>query len=228
MVEDDKGYIRGKPEHSSLISRQIAFDKIYKVNREEYPLRFKEYDIHHRDRKKHNNDVSNLDIVTREEHQQIHDLGLKGRKELYAYAKKINKKHKKKKSKNNKNHKNGGNEIFLLALFIIAIVLIFTNINTGYEDGEVYDYSLYPSFLEKVKLITCDQTEKDISQRLMKPTELYKFSNFHSHKYIFDNDGTKEQIYMKFEKNTNNWRYNLLYIDNSNRISGRGILNCEV
>lgn len=132
MVEDDKGYIRGKPEHSDLISRQLAFDKIYKLNREEYPLKFKEYDVHHRDRKKHNNDIDNLDIVTREEHKDIHLLGLKGRKELYAHrrSKKPQKsvRSRKLKEKRKKDDKIN-NIIWMVGLIIIGIILIVNYTN---------------------------------------------------------------------------------------------------
>ena len=65
--------------------RQIAYKNIYLKNKEDYSLPFKKYDIHHKDRDKDNNRTSNLDIVTRDEHEQIHNLGLRGEKELYEY-----------------------------------------------------------------------------------------------------------------------------------------------
>jgi len=127
---DDNGYLRGKPEHSDLIHRQIAWEKIYKKNREEYPLRFREYEVHHRDRDKHNNGVSNLDIVTRDEHQLIHEMGLAGRKELYAHINKLDKK--KRKSKERKPKKEvrkriSATKLFFIILFIIVILLNISN-----------------------------------------------------------------------------------------------------
>jgi len=89
MKEDKNGYIRGNPEHSDLISRQIAYEKIYKKSgADKYPLRFREYVVHHRDQDKHNNGVNNLDLVTQEDHKEIHKLGLKGKKELDLYKRK--------------------------------------------------------------------------------------------------------------------------------------------
>jgi len=82
MKDDENGYLRGNPEHSDLISRQIAFKKIYELNRDKYPLPFSKYVIHHRDRDKHNNSVKNLDIVTPQDHTEIHKSKLKGKVEL--------------------------------------------------------------------------------------------------------------------------------------------------
>ncbi|MBT96719.1 hypothetical protein CMI49_01320 [Candidatus Pacearchaeota archaeon] len=65
--------------------RQIAYKKIYLVDKEDYSLPFEGYDIHHKDRDKDNKAVDNLDIVTRDEHKQIHNLGLRGKKELCEY-----------------------------------------------------------------------------------------------------------------------------------------------
>lgn len=71
---DENGYERGKLEHSDLIHRQVAYREIYLKNRKNYPLPFSEYQIHHKDGNKRNNDVSNLQIVTEEEHRKIHGL----------------------------------------------------------------------------------------------------------------------------------------------------------
>jgi len=81
---DKNGYIRGKPEHSDLISRQMAYYEIYLKNRDKYPLPFIKYDVHHIDFHKLNNDPSNLQIVTRQEHIAIHK-GLSGQKEISEY-----------------------------------------------------------------------------------------------------------------------------------------------
>lgn len=69
-----KGYIEGKPEHSDLISRQIAYLEIYKRNREKYPLQFRYYVVHHIDGEKKNNSIKNLCLLTKEEHNFIHSV----------------------------------------------------------------------------------------------------------------------------------------------------------
>lgn len=72
-VVDENGYLRGKYEHSDLIHRQIAFKEIYLKNRDKYPQPFSKYVVHHKDRDKQNNDVSNLEILTPEEHEKEHE-----------------------------------------------------------------------------------------------------------------------------------------------------------
>lgn len=80
---DENGYKRNKD--GKLTSRSVAYNKIYRKNRDKYPLPFSSYEVHHRSRNKLNNRADNLDIVTREEHERIHSLGLKGKKELEEY-----------------------------------------------------------------------------------------------------------------------------------------------
>jgi hypothetical protein len=69
--KDKNGYLRFK-DSGRLVHRWIAWNKIYKPNRENYSLRFGNYDVHHIDGNKFNNDSSNLQILTREEHEKIH------------------------------------------------------------------------------------------------------------------------------------------------------------
>lgn len=69
---NSQGYAEGDPKHSKRIARQVAFKEIYKKNRSKYPLRFGEYQVHHKDGKKLNNDPDNLQLVTPEEHARIH------------------------------------------------------------------------------------------------------------------------------------------------------------
>ena len=98
MKENENGYFEGELEHSYLIHRQIAYKEIYLKNRDKFPLRFRQYVIHHKDRDKHNNGVRNLDIVTRKDHEDIHKLGLHDKEALDRYRDRI-KKEKKRENK---------------------------------------------------------------------------------------------------------------------------------
>ncbi|MCG2717931.1 MAG: HNH endonuclease [Nanoarchaeota archaeon] len=68
---DDKGYFR-YTSTDRLIHRVIAYEYLYLQNPEDYPLGFCNYVIHHKDENKVNNFPSNLQILTREEHDKIH------------------------------------------------------------------------------------------------------------------------------------------------------------
>lgn len=70
---NEKGYLEEEPEFSNLIHRRIAYEHIYKKNRDKYPLQFKKYVVHHIDGKKLNNDVSNLELLTKEDHNKVHE-----------------------------------------------------------------------------------------------------------------------------------------------------------
>ena len=71
---DKNGYERGKLEHSDLIHRQIAYKQIYLKNKKKYPLEFGKYVVHHIDGNKRNNKISNLQILTKKEHEKIHGI----------------------------------------------------------------------------------------------------------------------------------------------------------
>lgn len=71
---DENGYERGYINHSDLIHRQIAYKEIYLKNREKYPLPFSSYVVHHKDEDKRNNLPSNLQLVTKEQHNKIHGI----------------------------------------------------------------------------------------------------------------------------------------------------------
>ena len=58
---DKNGYERGN--YSDLIHRQKAYRYIYLKNRDKYPLKFSDYVVHHKDGKKRNNKVSNLELL---------------------------------------------------------------------------------------------------------------------------------------------------------------------
>ncbi len=70
---DDDGYERFV--HTDvLVHRYIAYHLIYLPNEERYSLGFSEYEVHHKDLDKRNNDASNLEILTKKEHERIHGI----------------------------------------------------------------------------------------------------------------------------------------------------------
>lgn len=71
---DENGYERGSINHSDLLHRQIAYNEIYLQNKDMYPLPFSKYVVHHIDGDKRNNNISNLIIVTQEEHEKLHGI----------------------------------------------------------------------------------------------------------------------------------------------------------
>ena len=68
--EDARGYYRNG--YGRLVHRDTAFKCLYSYPK--YPLRFREYDIHHKDRNKKNNHPDNLAILTRDEHKKAHGI----------------------------------------------------------------------------------------------------------------------------------------------------------
>ena len=68
---DDNGYERNG--YGRLIHRKVAFENDYKKG--SYPKKFREYDVHHKDRNKKNNSLGNLQILTKKEHRAKHGLG---------------------------------------------------------------------------------------------------------------------------------------------------------
>ncbi len=74
---DNKGYERRG--YSTLIHRQIAFHQIYKKNRDKYSLPFSKYQVHHKDKNKQNNNLSNLELIERESHEKIHKIEIRER-----------------------------------------------------------------------------------------------------------------------------------------------------
>lgn len=71
---DENGYEHGSINHSDLVHRQIAYNEIYLLNKDAYPLPFSKYVVHHIDGDKRNNNISNLMIVTPEEHEKLHGI----------------------------------------------------------------------------------------------------------------------------------------------------------
>ena len=70
---DRNGYQRRTCDNR-LVHRNFAYENIYRQNREKFPLPFRKYQVHHIDGNKINNDISNLAVVTREEHKNIHGI----------------------------------------------------------------------------------------------------------------------------------------------------------
>lgn len=72
---DTNGYYRWK-DNNRLVHRDIAFNEIYKKLYREGKLkeRFREYIVHHKDMNKLNNNVNNLEIMKKSEHQKIHEI----------------------------------------------------------------------------------------------------------------------------------------------------------
>jgi len=69
---DKNGYARGTLNHSDLIHRQIAYEKIYIPHRNQYPLPFSAYQVHHIDKDRGNNILSNLLLLTEDQHAKLH------------------------------------------------------------------------------------------------------------------------------------------------------------
>lgn len=70
---DNKGYKRYKKD-DRLVHRDIAFLKVYRKNKASYPRRFSEYDVHHMDGNKLNNNPQNLILKPRETHHLTHEI----------------------------------------------------------------------------------------------------------------------------------------------------------
>lgn len=68
---DKNDYLRDKEER--LISRKIAYKEIYRKNRDNYRLPFREYVVHHIDGDKYNNSIKNLFICIQKDHDLIHE-----------------------------------------------------------------------------------------------------------------------------------------------------------
>tara|TARA_Y100000310_G_C20011481_1_gene503140 strand:+ start:65 stop:310 length:246 start_codon:yes stop_codon:yes gene_type:complete len=68
---DKYGYLRYEGS-DKLVHRTIAKVHIWAPNCEKYPLPFREYEVHHKDGDKLNNKISNLEVLTNEEHALRH------------------------------------------------------------------------------------------------------------------------------------------------------------
>jgi hypothetical protein len=99
---DENGYIR-KNKHSNLVHRKKAHKYIYLPNKDKYKLPFSKYVVHHKDRDIHNNKISNLELLTPEEHERIHkpEIDIKNIEEALDYLEHLDKSRKKSKQVRN-------------------------------------------------------------------------------------------------------------------------------
>jgi len=70
---DRNGYRIWKSSNKS-VHRTRAFNKIYLKDRKKYPLKFTEYQVHHKDKDKLNNRLENLEILEKREHEKKHNI----------------------------------------------------------------------------------------------------------------------------------------------------------
>ncbi|MAF50983.1 MAG: hypothetical protein CMH64_02725 [Nanoarchaeota archaeon] len=68
---DEYGYLR-YVESDLLIHRAVARTHIWAPNSEKYTLPFEDYEVHHKDENKMNNEIWNLEVLTEEEHMRRH------------------------------------------------------------------------------------------------------------------------------------------------------------
>ncbi len=74
QYKDKKGYMRFVDD-KKLVHRDVAYWNIYRVmSQDEYPLRFRQYVVHHKNMKRTDNRVENLQIMTQEQHKRKHNL----------------------------------------------------------------------------------------------------------------------------------------------------------
>jgi hypothetical protein len=71
---DEKGYLRWKygKYKNILCHRNIAYNNLF--DKKKYKKKFSEYEIHHKDFNKLNNNIKNLEILTTEEHDKKHEF----------------------------------------------------------------------------------------------------------------------------------------------------------
>lgn len=72
IYTDSQGYPRFK-DNNRLVHRAVAEKNIWKKDRKKYPLPFEDYQVHHIDGKKNNYRISNLEILTKREHESKHN-----------------------------------------------------------------------------------------------------------------------------------------------------------
>jgi len=70
---DRRGYRYWKNSGKS-VHRGIAKHKIWEKDRKKYPLEFKEYQVHHKNKDKLDNNVENLELIQIREHELSHNI----------------------------------------------------------------------------------------------------------------------------------------------------------
>lgn len=73
LEKDYKGYYRFK-DSKKLVHRWVAFKYIYLKNRKKYPFKFKEYQVHHKNKNITDNSVDNLELISIREHELNHNI----------------------------------------------------------------------------------------------------------------------------------------------------------
>ncbi len=79
--KDFQGNWRFK-DSKKLVHRWVAYKYIYLKDRKKYPLEFKDYQVHHKDRNKNNNGAENLELIPRAEHEKRHGIIRRERLEI--------------------------------------------------------------------------------------------------------------------------------------------------
>ena len=80
VIINENGYeqfaenIKYPSEEGKIFHNWYAKKFIYKKNKRKYPLSWHEYEVHHKDGNKRNNNLNNLEILTKEEHRKKHGL----------------------------------------------------------------------------------------------------------------------------------------------------------
>jgi len=70
---DEKGYLRFN-DSGNLVHRWVAYNKIYKPTKRKYSMKFRNYQVHHKDGNKLNNNPINLQVVSVSKHKSIHGI----------------------------------------------------------------------------------------------------------------------------------------------------------
>jgi len=70
---DKNGYLRFN-DSDKLVHRWVAYNQIYKSKSWKYLMKFKNYQVHHKDGNKLNNNSSNLQVVSVFKHKNIEGI----------------------------------------------------------------------------------------------------------------------------------------------------------